>query len=186
MTKSFSRVMAIILSLVMLIALPVVSGAADAEAEISNVNLTVVSGKWSDDYVGTLRLTFDCDATKAVGSTLITVSRNSERNIIGVVKLEDASVSVSGNTVSVEFDLDRTIEHSDTYIFAVNEGAFTADDGTVNAGYAYSMTGNALIEAIDKEEIAVSPIQQLIVWLKSFNASWLKPIIDILIWFTKL
>ena len=186
MSKTISRFMAILLSVAMLIALTIASGADDAQASVSNVGINVVSGRWSDDYIGKVELKFSSTANMVGDGTLVVISLNSEDNVIKELSLDNSSVSVKGNNICIEFDFDRNVEHSDTYIFSICEGAFTARDSSPNAGYVFSVTGNELVEDIDTEEIAVTPVQRIIEWLESLNKLWLKPVILILTWFTKL
>lgn len=186
MAKTISKLTAVILSVVMLIGLPTVASAADTDAPIRNVAFSVIDGEWSHDYINRMSLKFDCEANHVNGDALIVVSLGSKENVIKTVSASDASVSVSGNTISVEFALDRTVNHADVYIFTICEGAFVSRNGTLNAEYVYTTTGNKMVESIDTVEIAVTPIQRLIEWMESLNKSWLKPVIQILIWFTQL
>ena len=188
MTKVFSGAVALLLAVGLLFSLPAISLAADETLEISGCKVTSASGNWNADYVERVRLTLDCKATAlniTGNNALLTVTYAG--NVVKTVTVNDADVSLNGNTVTVEFALSQKLVHADNYDFNFNEGAFKDAGGRTTPAYTYTESGNMIIEAISVSPIAVRPIDKLIIYLSSSKYSKLLfPVIFVLKWFASL
>ena len=188
MTKAISKAISLLLAVGLMFSLSAISFAADDSLEISGCDVTSASGNWNADYVERVRLVLNCKADRlnlSGSSVLLTVT--DADNLIKTVTVNDASVSFSGGTVTVEFSLSQKLVHADNYDFNFSEGAFKDAGGRATAAYTYSESGNMIIEAINVSPIAIRPIDKLIIYLSSSKYSKLLfPVIFVLKWFASL
>lgn len=192
MSKTLSKVLAVILSLAVLFALPVFAGAEDNYFSFNGYSVKAVSGNWDDDYVGSVEITLNGSvASVATSGVLLTVGSNSSTDNIKTVSVNDASIAISDGKVVITVAYDAVMNHGDTYNFVIAEGAFTSADGKMNSSYTVSVTGNAVIETIEVEDVPLTPIEKLIVWLEEMDVTgtWrdvINFIISILNWFMNI
>lgn len=188
MTKAFKKIFAVLLALTVIFSIPVIAGAEAETFDYQLVSTKAVSGTWKDDYVGRVRIVLSGDG-KAFGENdvVLTVGTNETADNFAVIRKSDASVKFENGQTVIEFNLNRTLNHQDEITFAVKEGAFKSADSSMNAGYSFSVSGNAIIESLDKEEIAVNPIEKLIILIQDWKYGWLLyPVVLIMQWFLSL
>lgn len=188
MSKSLSKILAFVLSAIMIIAMPVFASAQDQLFEISSAGIASAEGDWKCDHVDTLTVRLDCDAQDfGTSDVLMTVSRESDNEVIKTVSKADAEVLYAGDYIEISFTLDATLDHAETYVFSVSENSFKDSDDMGNSAYTFSESGNLIIEAIESEPVALNPIQRLINFLEGTKiAKYLAPIIMLLRWFDSL
>ena len=173
MTKTFSKVLAVILSLAVLFALPVMASAEEETATFAvNGKLYGVEGNWSDDYVSDIAIELDggivdfgTEAEVAVGIA------GDELDSYKAIPQSELGYSLDKDgkfVVIIAFN--GKVSHSETYNFYFAEGTFVNEDGSLSEEYTFSISGNELIEALDVEHISVRPIEKLIDWMYTWGA----------------
>ena len=188
MSKTMRKILSFVLALTVVFTIPVIAFAADTEYfGYSIVSVSAVNGDWKNDYVDTVKIVLRGTGKKTVGTgTVISVGTNEDADNIAVFTKGDIKASFSGSNTTIELKLDKTLDHGTEYKFKIHEGAFAASDGKVNYPYTFTATGNAIIETLN-EELAINPIQKLIVWLQNWEYGWLfKPAILIMQFFLSL
>lgn len=197
MTKAFSKVLAIILSVCVLFAVPVTANAGDATVVPVSGKVLSVNGSWENDYVETITIVISGDVLAFSDNAVVTVGSGSSKSNLFTINASDVSLLISpgsdtdfgGVTVSIPFN--NYVSHAETYNFYFAEGTFVNSDGAVSEELNISVSGNDIIEAIEVEEVPVTPIQKLIVYLSGLNAEgfW-KKLLDFLIaaltWFVNI
>ncbi len=201
MTKALSKILAVILSVCILFAVPIMANAEENVIELSNGVIVAVEGDWESDYVDSVIVKVDGDVVNFAADTILTVGSGASFSNLKTLSVAGAVYTFSGTGESggdyhgddftVTVPLDIHVNHAETYNFRFPEGTFVNVDGSVNEEYTFSVTGNEFIEAIDVEEVPVTPIQKLIVYLSGLNAEgfW-KKLLDFLIaaltWFVNI
>lgn len=188
MTKTFSKILAVILSLCVLFAVPVMAGAEDATFALTG-SLNSVTGDWDDDYAETIAIKVNGNIADYVEGAVVFVGTGSGVSNISTVKIADIGSALSaGKEIIIFIPFNNYINHAETYNFYFAEGTFVSADGAVSEELTVSITGNEIIETLDVEHISVKPIEKLIDWMYTWGAEgfWLDVIdfiVDILEWF---
>ena len=193
MTKTFSKVLAIILSLCVLFSLPVMAGAEDNTFVITSGDVQKTNqGNWKEDYIGSVTIKLTGDIYDTASDVLLTVGAGESASDLKTIMVKDAAVAVAiGTSVTVSFSIDMAVSHEETYNFYFPAGTFVDEDGNLSEEYTVSISGNKLVEMLDTESIPVTPIQKLIVYLSGLNPEgfW-KKALDFLIaalnWFVNI
>ncbi len=188
MTKTFSKVLAVILSLCVLFAVPVCAGAEDDAFAISGSNFKAITYIWKDDYIGKLKMTVTGGMDAVVSEDVLVSITVNDGSAFRTVRVSDAEISISGGTAEMTFHIEQYLNHADVYSFTIPAGTFKNADGKLNEEYTASITGNELLETIDADDVPVTPVEKIIQWLKGYLADetigWLaKIVIDVLNWF---
>lgn len=197
MTKTLSKVMAIILSLSVLFAMPVMASAEDVATFAVTGSLYSVEGDWDNDYVETIAIEVKGDFSAFADDASVFVytgDEMNESNICLSAKLADIEYllapgsSADGWVVALYIPFKNSVNHAETYTFFFEEGAFVSEDGAVSEELTVSVTGNEIIEELEVEHISVKPIEKLIDWMYTWGAEgfWLDVInfvVSILNWF---
>lgn len=188
MTKSIKKIFAVLLTLTVIFSVPVIAGAVDETFDYQLVSTKAVSGRWKDDYAGRFRIVLSGKGNSlGENDVILTFGTNETADNFAVVRKSDASVSFDSGKTVIEFNIDKVLNHQDEITFAIKDGAFKAADGSTNAGYLFKLSGNAIIESLDKEEIAVNPIEKLIIKIQEWKYGWmLYPVVLVLQWFLSL
>lgn len=197
MTKALSKVLAIILSLSVLLAMPVMANAEETATFAVTGSLYSVEGDWDDDYVETIAIEVKGDFSAFADDASVRVFTGEEMNasdlclVAQVDSLEyllAPGSSADGWVVTLYIPFKNYINHAETYTFFFEEGTFVAEDGTVSEELAVSVTGNEIVEALEVEHVSTKPIEKLIDWMYTLGAEgfWLDVInfiVSILEWF---
>lgn len=192
MIKTFSKVLAVILALCVLLTLPVIAGAEDASIKLSNGSVAAVYGDWNTDYVESVVIEVRGDVSAFASDVIVTVGAGDSSSNIKTVAVSDASYEfTSKGSVKVLVPFYAYFDHGETYNFCFPAGTFMDEDGNLSEEYTLSVSGNAIIEKLDVEEVPVTPIQKLIIYLSGLNPEgfW-KKALDFLIaalnWFVNI
>ena len=189
MTKTFSKVMAAILALCVLFAVPVIASAEDATIKLSNGSVTAVYGDWNTDYVESIIIEVRGDVSALASDVIVTVGSGDSYSNIKTVAVSGSSYEfTSKGSVKVLVPFYAYFDHGETYNFCFPAGTFMDEDGNLSEEYTFSVSGNAIIETLDAEHVPTKPIEKLIVWLYSLNpqGTWLDVVnfvVNILNWF---
>ncbi len=192
MTKTFSKVLAVILSLCMMFAVSVCASAEDGFFSISGSSFKAITADWNNDYIGRVKMTVTGGMTGTVAEDIIIkITINDVAEPIKTVSASEAEITYNGGAAEIAFNLDRYINHGDTYNFTIVEGTFADAAGELNSEYTASVTGNALLETIDTSAVPVTPVGKIIAWLQSIEANeyfqWLiDAVINVLNWFVTI
>ena len=194
MVKYSSKILAVILSLCVLFAVPVMAGAEETATVTVSGKLLSVSGNWENDYAEKISIVISGNVLSFSENAVVTVgSGTSNSNLfsfksaeLGLLITPGADADMGGVTVSIPFN--NYVNHAETYNFYFAEGTFVSADGAVSEELTVSLTGNEIIETLDVEHISVKPIEKLIDWMYTWGAEgfWLDVIdfiVEILEWF---
>lgn len=188
MKKTFKKVLALLLALTVVFTIPVIACAEDdGKFDYGFVGLEVTDGKWLKNYVNTIKLTIKGDGIKTVGTDVIlTMGTNAAGDNMLKLKKSDLKIKFNLDTTTIEFKVDKKLDHAKDYTFCIKEGSFSTSSGTVNSEFKYSTTGNLIIETIN-EELSENPIGRLVKDMENSDYAWLWfPVIVILKWFMSL
>lgn len=189
MTKTFSKILAVILSLCVLFAVPVLANAEEATTFAVAGALDSVTGNWDDDYAETIAIKVTGNVSTHAEDAVLTIGTGSDLSNIATVAVGDCGLAISdGKEIIVFIPFNNYVNHAETYNFYFAEGTFVSADGAVSEELTVSITGNEIIETLDVEHISVKPIEKLIDWMYTWGAEgfWLDIIdfiVDILEWF---
>ena len=191
MTKTLSKILAVVLSVCMLFAVPVMASAEEAAKFAVSGSLYAVEGNWETDYAETIVIKVEGDfwSFNEEASCAVYVGAVDEANLYMDVNFEECAwvLSTEGEFfLYVPFG--NYVNHAATYTFFFEEGAFVTEDGAVSEELTVTVTGNDIIEALEVEHISVKPIEKLIDWMYTWGAEgfWLDIIdfvVSILNWF---
>ncbi len=190
MTKTFSKLMAVVLSICMLFTVAVTASAEEAATFAVSGSLCGVTGDWDDDYAETITIKIEGNVSGFADDAVITLGTGSEVSNLytfGINELGWAFTPDGGDaTVSIPFN--NYVSHAETYNFYFAEGTFVDVDGNLSEELTVTVTGNDIIEDLEVEHIAVRPIEKLIDWMYTWGAEgiWLDIInfvVSILEWF---
>ncbi len=197
MTKTLSKVLAIILSLSVLLAMPVMASAEDAATIAVSGSLYSVEGDWDDDYAETIAIEVKGDFSAFADDASVLVFTGEEMNASDLylsAKLEALEYllapgsSADGWVAVLYIPFKNYINHAETYTFFFEEGTFVSADGELSDELTVSVTGNEIVEALEVEHVSTKPIEKLIDWMYTWGAEgfWLDIInfvVSILEWF---
>ncbi|MBP3442242.1 MAG: hypothetical protein J6L62_05490 [Clostridia bacterium] len=190
MTKTFSKLLAVVLSVCMLFAVAVTASAEEAATFAVNGSLTSVTGNWDDDYAETITIKIDGNIKGFAEDATVTVGTGSDVSNLFTFSFDDIGYSLtpSGGDASVSVPFNNYVSHAETYNFYFAEGTFVDVDGNLSEELTVTVTGNDIIEELDVEHISVRPIEKLIDWMYTWGAEgfWLDVIdfiVSILEWF---
>lgn len=189
MTKTFSKIMAVILSLCVMFSIGVMANAQEATFALSGGKLNLAYGDWDDDYVETVEISIAGGMTNLAADVILTVGKGDSLTNVKTLAVSGASWSIgTDGTFSVTVPMNIEIDHAETYNFHFPAGTFVNADGEKSEEYTFSVTGNEIIETLEIEEVPVTPIQKLVVWLDNMDVGdgWrdiINFIISILNWF---
>lgn len=189
MTKTFSKVIAVILSLCLVFAVPVMASAEGETVALSNGKLVSAAGNWNNDYVDYVEIEVSGDVWDFAGDTILTVGKGESVTDVKTVAVAGATYSFSAEgKFTVKVPMGITADHSATYNFRFVDGAFVNADGVASEEYTFSVTGNEIVEAMEIEHVSTKPIEKLIDWMYTWGAEgfWLDVIdfiVSILNWF---
>lgn len=189
MTKTFSKVLAVILSLAVLFAVPVMANAEETTFALTG-SIYGVEGDWDDDYVQTIAIEVKGEIANFAEGAVVSVGTGAEVANILTAKIADIGYALTpgGGSAVVIINFNNYINHAETYNFYFAEGTFVSEDGKNSAELTVSVTGNDIIEALDVEHVSTKPIEKLIDWMYTWGAEgiWLDLIdfiVSILEWF---
>lgn len=189
MTKTFSKVIAVVLSLCLVFAVPVMASAEGEKVALSGGKLIAAVGDWSIDYVDYVEIEVSGDVWDFAGDTILTVGAGEAADDIATVEVNGATYSFTADgTFTVKVPLDITVDHSETYNFCFVDGAFVNEENIASEEYTFSVSGNAIIETLEVEHVSTKPIEKLIDWMYSWGAEGfglevINFIVKILNWF---
>ena len=190
MTKTLSKVLAIILSLSVLLAMPVMANAEEAATFAVTGSLYSVEGDWDDDYAATIAVEVEgaLSAPNEDAYVSVYVGDATEAYINTSIKSLGYALSAGEGNIVIFIPFNNYINHAETYTFFFEEGPFVSEDGAVSEELAVEITGNEIIEALDVEHVSTKPIEKLIDWMYTWGAEgiWLDIInfvVSILEWF---
>lgn len=189
MTKTLSKVMAIILALSMLFAVPVMAGTEEAATFAVSGSLASVTGNWDTDYAEMIVIKIKGGAKSIGEGAAVTIGFGDSLSNIKTVNVSSADcVFESNGDVLVYVPFINYVDHAATYNFYFAEGTFVSEDGATSEELTVNITGNEIIETLDVEHISVKPIEKLIDWMYTWGAEgfWLDVInfvVSILNWF---
>ena len=187
MTKTFSKVLAVVLAVCMLFAVPVMAGAESDKFVLDATSVKAASGNWDSDYIGDVVLTLKGDADEVVATDALVVIYGGTI-AIKTVKVDDADIVYGSGKVTITVPFEGKVDHAIDYKFVVVEGAFASEDGATNEESSIVISGNALVESLDVEHISTKPIEKIIDWmyswgLEGFGLKIVNFVVKILNWF---
>lgn len=189
MTKTFSKVMAVILSLCVLLSAGVMASAENTGFALSGGKINAAYGDWGDDYVQSVVIGVNGSIADLAGDVTLSVGKGESLANVKTLAINGAEWTVDSNgTFTVTVPLNIKIDHAETYNFHFPAGTFVNADGESNEAYTFSVTGNEIIETLEVEHVSTKPIEKLIDWMYTWGAEgfWLDVInfvVDILEWF---
>lgn len=190
MTKTLSKILAVVLSVCMLFAVTVTAGAEDVATFAISGSLSSVTGDWDDDYADLITIKIDGNIKGFSDEAAITVGTGSESSNLDTFNVNELgwAFTPNGGEASVTIPFVNYVNHAETYNFYFAEGTFVDVDGNLSEELTVTVTGNDIIEALEVEHISVRPIEKLIDWMYTWGAEgfWLDIIdfvVSILNWF---
>ena len=190
MKKTLKKVLALLLALTVIFSIPVIACAADdgGKFDFTDFDLKVTDGDWLKNKVNKVRITVSGPADRiAASGVILTMGTNAAADNMFTFKRADLIKCTCKNGVTtLEFKVDKKLDHAKDYTFRIVEGAFASNDGTVNSEYKETMSGNLIIETIDAD-LSENPIGRLVKDMENSDYAWLWfPVIVILKWFMSL
>lgn len=189
MTKTLSKLLAVVLSVCMLFAVPVMANAEETATFAVSGKLSSVTGNWDTDYAETVVLEIKGAVKNVCEGAVVTVGAGESLSNVKTVNIaSDTVVFDATGRIYVYIPFINYVNHAETYNFYFAEGTFVSPDGELSEELTVSITGNEIIEALDIEHISVKPIEKLIDWMYTWGAEgfWLDVInfvVKILNWF---
>ena len=190
MTKTFSKVLAVILSLAVLFALPVMASAEEETATFAvNGKLYGVEGNWSDDYVSDIAIELNGGIANFGEGATVSIGFGGDLDNYKTISQAELGYSLgTDGKVVVIFAFNNYINHAEVYNFYFPAGTFVDENGAPSEEYTFSISGNELVEALEVEHVSTKPIEKLIDWMYTWGAEgfWLDVIdfiVSILEWF---
>lgn len=191
MTKTFSKVLAVILSLAVLFALPIMASAEEETATFAvNGKLYGVEGNWHDDYAQTIAIEVKGEIANFAEGASVSVGTGEDVANILTAKIADIGYALTpgGGSATIIISFNNYINHAETYNFYFAEGTFVSEDGKISEALTVSLSGNEIVEALEVEHVSTKPIEKLIDWMYTWGAEgfWLDVIdfiVSILEWF---
>lgn len=189
MTKTFSKIMAVILSLCVMFSVSIMANAQESTFALSGGKLNLAYGDWDDDYVETVEISIAGGMTNLATDVILTVGKGDSLVNVKTLAVSGANWSIGADgTFTVTIPMNIGIDHAETYNFHFPAGTFVNAAGETSEEYTFSVTGNEIIETLEVEEVPVTPIQKLVVWLGNMDVSggWkdvINFVISILNWF---
>ena len=186
MTKTANKLLAVILAIAVVFSFSVIGFAETEVFDLKSGNAVAISGKFKDKYVNELKITV------SAGSKFV-LSDGFSINIAGTDgqnKTYNASnaksIDVDGKTATIIVPFESGMSHDAEYTVTVAEGSFTTSAGNPNAEYAFTTTGNLILENLNGNRPSTT-MQRFISWLASWDYAYLiMPIINLLKWFDSL
>ena len=190
MTKTLSKIFAVMLAICMLFAVSATAGAEEnATFEVSG-SLSGVTGAWDEDYAEIITIKIKGNVNGYSDDAVITVGMGEATSGFAAFNVSDIGCALTpgGGDVTVSLPVCNYVNHAVTYNFYFAEGTFVDADGALSEELTVSVSGNDIIEALDVEHISVKPIEKLIDWMYTWRAEgfWLDVInfvVSILNWF---
>lgn len=188
MTKTWKKVLSLVLAMMVVFSIPVVASAADSYFDFTNFECIATDGDFSSRQVNKIKITLTGAAKKVVSSDVIlTMGTNADADNMYEFKASDLKISFSGDKTVIEFSINEQLDHGTEYNFYIKGGCFASSDGKVNAGYMINTTGNLILSAIDNGEYFNNPLGRLIQKMESSKYAWLLyPIIVMVRFFMSL
>lgn len=190
MSKTLSKILAVVLSVCMLFAVPVMAGAEETAALSVNGVLHSVDGNWENDYAETITIRIKGFVGAFAEDAVVTVGFGTSSDNLFTYNISDIgwALTAEGGDAYVSVPFGNYVNHAETYNFYFAEGTFVSPDGALSEELTVSITGNEIIETLDVEHISTKPIEKLIDWMYTWGAEgfWLDVIdfiVDILEWF---
>ena len=189
MTKTFSKVLAVILSLAVLLALPVMASAEETATFAVSGKLYAVEGNWSDDYASDIAIELNGGITGFGTDAAVSVGFSGELDNYKTIPQANLGYSLTTDgKIVVIIAFENYINHAEVYNFYFPAGTFVDENGALSEEYTLSVSGNEIIETLDAEHISTKPIEKLIDWMYTWGAEgfWLDVInfvVSILEWF---
>lgn len=189
MTKTFSKVLAVILSLTVLFALPVMASAEETATFAVNGKLYGVEGNWSDDYISDIAIELNGGIANFGEEAAVSIGFAGALDNYKTIPQAELGYSLgTDGKVVVIVAFNNYISHAEVYNFYFPAGTFVDENGALSEEYTFSISGNELIEALEVEHVSTKPIEKLIDWMYTWGAEgfWLDVIdfiVSILEWF---
>lgn len=189
MTKTLSKLLAVVLSVCMLFAVTVMASAEEIATFAVTGSLDSVTGNWENDYVEKVGIRINGSVASLAEDSVITLGVGADNTVIMTYEAASLEVMISNGEYAVIYlPVGNYISHAETYNFSFTEGAFVDADGALSEELTVSLTGNDIIEKLEVEHISVKPIEKLIDWMYTWGAEgfWLDVInfvVSILNWF---
>lgn len=189
MTKTLSKILAVVLSVCMLFSVPVMANAEEIATFAVTGSLDSVTGNWDTDYAETIAIKIKGGAKLISEGAAVTVGVGDSLSNIKAHNFtsSDCVFDTAGN-IYVYIPFINYVSHAETYNFYFAEGTFINEDGAFSEAVTVTVSGNDIIEKLDVEHISVKPIEKLIDWMYTWGAEgfWLDVInfvVNILNWF---
>ena len=190
MTKTLSKILAVVLSICMIFAVPVMAGAEETATFAVNGVIDSVNGNWENDYAESITIRIKGYVSTYAEDAVVTVGFGESNDNLFNYNLSDVGLALTpdGGDAYVTVPFGHYINHAETYNFYFAEGSFVSPDGKLSEELVISVSGNDIIEKLDVEHISVKPIEKLIDWMYTWGAEgfWLDVInfvVKILNWF---
>ncbi len=186
MTKTANKLLAVILAIAMVFGFSVIGFAETETFDLKSGSAVAISGKFKDKYVNELKITLSA-------SSKIVLSDGFSLNITGTDgqnKTYNASnvksIDIDGKTATIVVAFESGMSHDAEYTVTVAEGSFKTSAENPNAEYAFTTTGNLILENLNGDRPSTT-MQRFISWLSSWEYAYLiRPIINLLKWFDSL
>ncbi len=189
MTKTFSKVLAVILSLAVLFVVPVMASAEETATFAVNGKLYGVEGDWHDDYVSDIAIELSGGIANFGTDAAVSVGFGGKLDNYKTIPQAELGYSLGADgKVVVIINFNNSINHAETYNFYFAEGTFVNADGALSEEFTFSISGNEIVEELEVEHVSTRPIEKLIDWMYTWGAEgfWLDVIdfiVSILEWF---
>ncbi len=172
MTKTFSKVLAVILSLAVLFALPVMASAEEETATFAvNGKLYGVEGNWSDDYVSDIAIELNGGIVNFGEEAAVSIGFSGALDNYKTIPQANLGYSLTPDgKIVVILAFNNTINHAEVYNFYFPAGTFVDENGALSEEYTLSVSGNELVEALEVEHVSTKPIEKLIDWMYTWGA----------------
>lgn len=185
MTKTVSKLLAVILAIAMIFSFSAVGFAEAGTFNLKSGNAAAAKGNFKNKYVENLKITVKANVE-------LTLAESFSVKISGTdgqkkeFDSSNATVSVNGKSVTITVPYKGTMEHDADYTVTVAAGSFSSADGKTNAEYTFTVNGNLILEKLNVDRPSTT-MQRFIKWLSSWKyADIIKPIINLLKWFDSL
>ena len=135
MTNTFSKVLAVILSLAVLFALPVMASAEEETATFAvNGKLYGVEGNWSDDYVSDIAIELNGGIVNFGEEAAVSIGFAGALDNYKTIPQANLGYSLTPDgKIVVILAFNNTINHAEVYNFYFPAGTFVDENGAIAA-----------------------------------------------------
>ncbi len=186
MTKTVNKFLAVFLAVAMVFGFSVIGFAETDAFDLKSGSVVAVSGKFKDKYVKELKITVNANSKFALsdGFSLNIAGTDGQNKTYNASNVK--SIDVDGKTATIVVSYEAGMTHEAEYTVTIAEGSFKTSDENPNAEYAFTTTGNLILENLNGDRPSTT-MQRFISWLASWEyADLIRPIINLLKWFDSL